>query len=275
MHAVSLTCDPSALLIGLNQIPTVRAIVSLREGALAVLKPEEQRRTFERLANVREIVFGVQDGVLTTAGVLAGRSGAVSGRAEIILAALASTAAGALSMGAGAYLGTRAEIEVIRTEMRRARVQARNQPYIVQESLLDQLAKEGLSREAGYRVVRLLSSAPQALYSTAEEKIYGLTGGSFGNPIADGLLMGIAFLVGALVPLLPFMLFSSVRTGLIAGLAATALVLFAVGYSIEGRLAECWYPSIAGARFLTIALGAAALGYVIGLAISPLGAVAP
>jgi vacuolar iron transporter family protein len=213
--------------------------------------------------------------VLTTAGVLAGLSGAVSGRTQIILAALASTAAGALSMGAGAYLGTRAETEVIRTEMRRARDQAKSQPYIVQETLLDTLAKEGLSREAGYRVVRLLSSAPQVLYSTAEEKIYGLTGGSFGNPILDGLLMGIAFLVGALVPLLPFMLFSSVRAGLIAGLGTTALVLFAVGYTVEGRLAQQHYPSLAGARFLAIALGAAAIGYIIGLAISPLGAVTP
>jgi VIT1/CCC1 family predicted Fe2+/Mn2+ transporter len=242
---------------------------------LAVLKPEAQRRTFERLANVREIVFGVQDGVLTTAGVLAGLTGAVSGRSQIILAALASTAAGALSMAAGAYLGTRAEIEVIRTEMRRARDQARSQPYIIQERLLEALAKEGLSREASYRVVQLLSSAPQALYSTAEEKIYGLTGGSFGNPVVDGLLMGIAFVLGAVVPLLPFVLFPSVRTGLIAGLGTTALVLFGVGYMVEGWLAEHRHPSVAGARFMAIALGAAALGYLIGLGISPLGAAAP
>jgi VIT1/CCC1 family predicted Fe2+/Mn2+ transporter len=241
----------------------------------AVLKPEEQRRTFERLANIREIVFGIQDGVLTTAGVLAGLSGAVSNRSQIILAALASTAAGALSMGAGAYLGTRAETEVIRNELRRAREHARSQPYVVQEGLLDALASEGLSREASYRVVRLLSSAPQALYSTDEEKNYGLTGGSFGNPVVDGLLMGFAFLVGAVVPLLPFMLVSSVRTGLIAGLATTALVLFTVGYAIEGWLAEQRYPSLAGARFLAIALGAAAAGYLIGLAISPLGAAPP
>jgi VIT1/CCC1 family predicted Fe2+/Mn2+ transporter len=242
---------------------------------LAVLKPEEQRRVFERLANVREIVFGIQDGILTTAGVIAGLSGAVSVRSQVVLAALASTAAGALSMGAGAYLGARAETEVIRNELRRAREEARTQPYVMQESLLDQLAKEGLSREAGYRVVKLLSSAPQALYSTAEEKIYGLAGASFGNPIADGLLMGVAFLIGSLVPLLPFVLIPSVRAGLIAGMATTAVVLFAVGYFIEGRLGAQRYPSIAGARFLAIALGAAAIGYVIGLAIAPIGSMPP
>src|SRR5260370_13145895 len=108
------------------------------------------------------MVFGIQDGVLTTAGVLAGLSGAVPQRSHVILAALASTAAGALSMGAGAYLGTRAETEVIRSELQRARLEAGDQPYVVQESLVDALAKEGLSREASYRVVKLLSTAPDA-----------------------------------------------------------------------------------------------------------------
>jgi len=178
---------------------------------LAALKPQEYRRTFDRLANIREIVFGVQDGVLTTAGVLAGLSGAVSARSQVILAALASTVAGALSMGAGAYLGAHAESAVLRSELDRVRRESEGQRYVVQESLLDALAKEGLSREAGYRVVKLLSSAPKALYSTAEEKIYGLAGATFGNAITEGLLMGVAFLIGALVPLLPFILIASVR----------------------------------------------------------------
>ncbi len=238
---------------------------------MATLNPQEKRRVFERLANIREIVFGVQDGVLTTAGVLAGLSGAVTGRSQVILAALASTAAGTLSMGAGAYLGTRAETEVIRSELRRAREESRDQPYVVQESLLNALAQEGLSREASYRVVQLLSSSPSALYATAEEKIYGLTKGSFGNPVVDGLLMGAAFLMGALVPLLPFLLITSLRFGLIAGLGTTAVVLFAVGYLIEGRLGDQRVPALAGLRFLAIALSAAAAGYVIGVAISPLG----
>ena len=142
----------------------------------------------------------------------------------------------------------------------------------MQESLLNTLAAEGLTREASYRIVKLLSSAPRALYSTAEEKIYGLAGGSFGNPVMDGLLMGVAFLVGAVVPLLPFMLVPTERGGLVAGIGMTALVLFAVGYFIEGRLGNQRYPSMAGLRFLVIALGAAAAGYLIGLAIAPIGA---
>jgi VIT1/CCC1 family predicted Fe2+/Mn2+ transporter len=55
------------------------------------IDPSEKRRLFERLTNVREVVFGMQDGVLTTAGVLCGLSGAVSNHSQVILAALAST----------------------------------------------------------------------------------------------------------------------------------------------------------------------------------------
>jgi vacuolar iron transporter family protein len=237
------------------------------------IDPTEKRRLFERLSNVREVVFGMQDGVLTTAGVLCGLSGAVSNHGQVILAALASTAAGALSMGVGAYLGTEAESDVMRAEIDRARQEAQEHPYLIQESLLEALAKEGLSRDAAYRVVKIISTSPRSLINTAEEKIYGLGGSMLGNAIADGLVMGTAFIAGALVPLLPYFFIASARTGLAAALVATAMALFTVGY-FEGWLARREQRWRSGVRFMTIAMSAAAAGYLIGLAISPLGATA-
>jgi VIT1/CCC1 family predicted Fe2+/Mn2+ transporter len=237
------------------------------------IDPAEKRKTFERLSNVREIVFGVQDGVLTTAGVLCGLSGAVSNHEQIVLAALASTAAGALSIGAGAYLGGHAESEILTAELEQARRESEAHPYVLQESLLDQLAKEGLSRDSAYRVVQLLSTSQNALINTAEEKVYGLASGLLANPVADGIVMGIAFMVGALVPLLPYFFIQSGRQGLLAALGATAAVLFSVGY-FEGVMAHRSQRWRSGIRFLAIAMSAAAAGYLIGLAISPLGSVA-
>jgi VIT1/CCC1 family predicted Fe2+/Mn2+ transporter len=216
---------------------------------LATVDPAAKRRLFERLSSIREIVFGVQDGVLTTAGVLCGLSGAVSQHSQVALAALASTAAGALSMAAGAYLGARAETEVLRAELDLVRADAAEKPYTVQEGLLDELCKEGLSREAGYRVVRLLSTAPKALESTAEAKMFGLGGPMLGR------------------------LITVQRYDLGGALAATALTLFGVGY-FEGWLAHRNDRWRSGVRFLAIAMSAAAAGYLIGLAISPLGATA-
>jgi len=236
-------------------------------------EPSEKRRLFDRLASVREVVFGMQDGVLTTAGVLAGLSGAVSNHSQVILAAIAATAAGALSMGVGAYLGTSAETEVLRSELERTRREAAERPYIMQEALLRQLEREGLAREASYRVVELLSSSPELLIATTEEKVFGLGGALLGNALLDGIVMGVAFIAGALIPLLPYIVITTPRIALGTALCATALALFGVGY-FEGWLAHREQRWRSGARFLLIALGAAAVGYVIGLAISPLGGAA-
>ena len=235
--------------------------------------PASKRRIFDRLANVREVVFGMQDGVLTTAGVLAGLSGAVSDHAQVVLAALASTAAGALSMGAGAYLGTRAESEVLGAELRHTRAESERDPYLIEEALVAQMQKEGLSREASYRVVKLLSESPESLVSTAEQKVFGLGGDMLGNPALDGIVMGIAFFGGALIPLVPYYFIAQTKTALISALVTTAIALFGVGY-FEGWLARREQRWRSGVRFLAIALGAAAAGYLIGLAISPLGATA-
>lgn len=244
---------------------------------MALSDPAEKKRLLERLSSIREVVFGTQDGVLTTAGVLAGLSGAVSNHRQVVLAALASTAAGALSMGAGAYLGARAEAEVLGSELARTRREAAAQPYLLQEELLGQLEKEGLTREASYRIVKLLSKAPQAFLATAEVKLYGLSPESLGNAVTDGVTMGIAFLVGALVPLLPYILMPAALgrgyAGLGAAMATTALALFAVGY-FQGWLAGQGARWLSGVRFLSIAMAAAVAGYLIGLAIAPLGGIA-
>jgi vacuolar iron transporter family protein len=239
---------------------------------LASLDPELQRRRVERLSSVREFVFGVQDGILTTAGIICSLSGAVSNRYHIVMSALAATAAGSLSMGAGAYLGSKSENEVLAAELARAHERAAVEPYVIQESLLEELSHEGLSREASYRVVKLLSSAPRALTSAIEEKVFRVSRRSSENPFADGVTMGMAFLAGSFVPLLPYVFLPAGTAGALAAAGITAIALFAIGY-FAGRLAER-PPIISGARFLSVAAGAAVAGYVIGLGISKIAGLA-
>ena len=151
--------------------------------------------------------------------------------------------------------------------------EAAERPYIMQEALLRQLEREGLAREASYRVVELLSSSPELLIATTEEKVFGLGGALLGNALLDGIVMGVAFIAGALIPLLPYIVITTPRIALGTALCATALALFGVGY-FEGWLAHRVDRWRSGMRFLAIAMSAAAAGYLIGLAISPLGATA-
>jgi VIT1/CCC1 family predicted Fe2+/Mn2+ transporter len=94
-----------------------------------------------------------------------------------------------------------------------------------------------------------------------------------GNAALDGLVMFVAFVAGALVPLVPYLLVAAFPANLAASLATTAIVLFLMGY-FQGWLAHRAQMWRSGLRFLAIAMSAAGAGYLIGIAISPLGAAA-
>ncbi|MBV9699276.1 MAG: VIT1/CCC1 transporter family protein [Candidatus Eremiobacteraeota bacterium] len=61
----------------------------------------QQRRTLEQRRSVREIVFGVQDGILTTLGIITGVGVAEADRAAVLISGFLALLAGALSMGVG------------------------------------------------------------------------------------------------------------------------------------------------------------------------------
>ncbi|HTV73367.1 MAG TPA: VIT1/CCC1 transporter family protein, partial [Candidatus Acidoferrales bacterium] len=64
-----------------------------------------ERARLERQRSIREIVFGVQDGLLTTLGIVTGVGSATADRTAIVLTGLISLTVGMISMGAGEYLG--------------------------------------------------------------------------------------------------------------------------------------------------------------------------
>src|SRR5579859_5205118 len=68
-----------------------------------------QRRQLERQRSVREIVFGVQDGILTTLGIITGVGVAEGDRSAVFISGFLALLAGALSMAVGEYLGAKSE----------------------------------------------------------------------------------------------------------------------------------------------------------------------
>ena len=72
-----------------------------------------QRRRLEEQRSVREIVFGAQDGILTTLGIITGVGVAEGARSAVFISGFLAMLAGALSMAVGEYLGGRSEREVV------------------------------------------------------------------------------------------------------------------------------------------------------------------
>jgi VIT1/CCC1 family predicted Fe2+/Mn2+ transporter len=225
---------------------------------------ERKREIIESRARIREFVFGIQDGLISTVGLLTGIQGATESTAVVIIAGLTSMFAGAISMAAGSYLSSSAEKEIFDKELREAHALAEKEPYLAAEGLLKALSQEGLAREQSYSIVKLLLRQQEVFLRTFQEKVFGLGSAEINRPLQAAFVMGLSFVLGALVPLLPY-LFLTGLDALYLSIGVSAVTLFSVGV-FKGFLAAK-SPLLSGVQFFAIAVGAALLGYLIGLAV--------
>ncbi len=222
---------------------------------------ERKREVIESRARIREFVFGIQDGLISTVGLLAGIRGATESDTVVILAGFTAMFAGAISMSAGSYLSSSAEKEIFDKELREAEHLAEKEPYLAAEGLLKALSQEGLKREQGYRIVKILAQEKRVFLRTFQEKVFGLGTAEINRPLQAALVMGLSFIVGALIPLLPYLILAGMKA-LYLSVALAAATLFSVGV-FKGYLAGRSLL-LSGMEFFFIAVGAALLGYLIG-----------
>jgi VIT1/CCC1 family predicted Fe2+/Mn2+ transporter len=225
---------------------------------------EQKKAVIESRARIREFIFGVQDGLISTVGLLAGIQGATESNAVVIITGLTAMFAGAISMAAGSYLSSSAEKEIFDKELREAEMLAEKEPYLAAEGLLKALNQEGLPREQSYSIVKLLLRQEEAFLRTFQEKVFGLGSAEINRPLQAALVMAASFIVGALIPIVPYFVLQG-TAALYLSIALSALTLFAVGV-FKGRLAGKSQLR-SGMQFFAIAVSAALLGYLIGLVV--------
>jgi vacuolar iron transporter family protein len=225
---------------------------------------EQKKQVIESRARIRELVFGVQDGLISTVGLLAGVQGATESTAVVIITGLTAMFSGAISMAAGSYLSSSAEKEIFNKELREAEMLAEKEPYLAAEGLLKALNQEGLPREQSYSIVKLLLRQQEVFLRTFQEKVFGLGSAEINRPLQAALVMAASFVMGALIPIVPYLVLKG-TIALYFSIALSALTLFAVGV-FKGRLAEKSQLR-SGLQFFAIAVSAALLGYLIGLVV--------
>lgn len=225
---------------------------------------EQKKEVIESRARIREFVFGIQDGLISTVGLLAGVQSATENNAVVLLTGMTSMFAGAISMAAGSYLSSSAEKEIFDKEIKEAEDLAEKEPYLAAEGLLKALSQEGLKKEQGYRIVKLLAQEEKVFLRTFQEKVFGLGAAEINRPLQASLVMGASFVVGALIPLLPYLVLDGIMA-LYFSIALAAVTLFSVGV-FKGYLAARALL-LSGLEFFFIAVGAALLGYLIGLVV--------
>jgi vacuolar iron transporter family protein len=239
--------------------------------AEAGARPEEPSRGLEgvwhragQTGTLRAGVFGINDGLVSNLALVMGVAGASVQNDIIVLAGVAGLLAGAFSMGAGEYISVRSQRELFERRIELEREQLRVMPDIVEEQLATIYRAKGLPREEAMTVANRLMADPRHALDTKIREDLGIDPDELGSPWGAAISSFIAFSVGAIIPLAPFLATSGLAAG-ITSIALSLSALFLVGALVSlitGRGAL-----YSGLRQAAIGGGAAIVTYVVGVAI--------
>ena len=210
---------------------------------------------------MRELIFGVNDGLVSTLSLVSGVAGANPGRGVVLLAGVAGLLAGAISMAAGAYISSKSEREVHEAEIAREREELERDPEEEMEELRILYQLKGFSQEEAERLVERLSEDQELMLESLVRDELGLMPESFPNPWKAGAFSGIAFIAGAFVPLISYFFLGGLEAVLVStGLSIVALFVIGVLKTLFTGLS--WLRS--GLEMVGIGLFATVITYLIG-----------
>ena len=222
----------------------------------------DERRKASLLGEIREAIFGAQDGLVSTLAVVSTVAGASDERFVVLVAGIASALAGIFSMAAGEYIGSKSQREIFDAQIVEEREEVHQRPGEAEAEVAFLFEQEGLPHDQARDVARVMADHPDVLLRTMVEKELGLAveeGG--GSPLQGALIMGAAFGVGSLPPILPH-LFITGEAAVIASVVATLAVLFTIGAVKSRWTHRSWWSS--GLEILVLGAVAGVAGYFFG-----------
>lgn len=211
---------------------------------------------------LRPAVFGAMDGLISNFSLISGFAGANAARHLVILSGLGGLVAGAFSMAVGEYVSVASQSDLARAEIAVERQELRHNPEAERDELAELYISRGVEPHLAREVASQLSKDPeQALEIHAREEL-GVSSDDLPSPFLAAGSSFVSFSIGAVLPLLPFVLGASMLWP--AALLA-AIGLFAAGVTVARITARPWWYG--GARQLLLGAVAAAITYGVGAAI--------
>jgi VIT1/CCC1 family predicted Fe2+/Mn2+ transporter len=209
---------------------------------------------------LRPTVFGAVDGLVTNAALIAGVGGSGVSPHTVLLTGLAGPVAGAFSMGTGEYVSVTNQNELVHSEVALEADMLARFPAAEQAELADRFRSYGADDDTATRMAAAVSRDPdQALQLHARDEL-GVDPHDLPSPLLAGGASLVAFSLGALLPLLPYLL--GLQALLTVSLVITAVALL-LGGMVVGRLTG--RPLLgAGARQLALGALAVAVTFAVG-----------
>ncbi len=216
-------------------------------------------------AFMREIIFGLEDSLVSTLGAVTGIAAGTGNRYVVILSGLVLIVVEALSMSAGSYLSSKSAREVF------DRRQRQDGARLLQERVDDDttfahiLQKAKLSRKDQKKVMTALGKERELWMKEVRRCEHRFAPAVSTSPVLSGVVMGAFYLMGGGIPLIAYLLWP-VEQAMVPAIVITGITLFVIGVLKARYVQGHWLKS--GMEMMVVSLTAALLGFLIGSIVS-------
>jgi len=230
-------------------------------GGARELASAEGHRAGGQSGTFRAAVFGVNDGLVSNLSLVMGVAGANTEARFVLLAGVAGLLAGAFSMAAGEYVSMSAQRELFEKQLAVERRELAEDPQGERRELELIYESKGLPEEAAAKLASRMMADPVVALDTHAREELGLNMEELGSPWGAAVSSFCAFVLGAIIPVLPYLLFTS-RIAFTTSLGLSALAMLVVGALISSFTGR---GLLFGAlRMLFVGSLAAAITYLVG-----------
>jgi vacuolar iron transporter family protein len=223
-------------------------------------------RHFTAGDRVRDIVIGMSDGLTVPFALAAGLSGAVASSRLIVTAGFAEVAAGSIAMGLGGYLAARGDAEHYANELAREEQEIRDVPEVEAAEVTNVLTTYGVGVTDAQTIAEAMRARPEKWRDFMMRFELGLEAPDPKRALQSALTIAVAYILGGLIPLAPYLALSSAQAALKASVLVTLIALIVFGY-IKGEFTGAG-PLRSAVQTAIIGSLAAAAAFAIARAIS-------
>lgn len=191
---------------------------------------------------VGDAVYGVNDGLGAIFGIIAGVAGFTANDSTVLTSGMFGALASTLSMGAGAWLATKSENELIESELMHERREIKEDPEHETEELGLLYELKGFSTSEAQTISQRISADPEKMLTTMASEELGIHETSTASPWRSAMFGSLSTLVGGIIPLIPFFFMHGIAA-MVAAALISILAHFAVGAAKSLITVRSWWAS--------------------------------
>lgn len=212
--------------------------------------------------HIEQVIFGLQDGIVSTLGAITGIAIGSNEPYIVLLAGVAIIGVESVSMGVGEYLSSRSGKNISQRVLAEVREELAKYPEEEHNELREFFVRDGWPQEFAAQMVAIAKQRPELAFKEMAYRELNVSLNESERPVRNGMFMFFAYIIGGMIPLLAYF-FLPIEAALFVSIPVALVSLFVIGAAVTRLTKQSWLQN--GLHMFTFGGIALAIGLAIGV----------